>query len=44
MNNFYYSFSALFTFIALNDILGLSKVQRKIKDKVYNKNLNITSN
>lgn len=42
MNNFYYSFSALFTFIALNDILGLSKVQRKIKDKVYNKNLKIT--
>lgn len=35
----YSSIVTLFTFIALNDILGLSKVKRKIKEKVDNKNI-----
>jgi len=33
------SICSLFTFIALNDILGISKVKRKIKEKVDNKNI-----
>ncbi len=33
------SFCSLFTFIALNDILGISKTKRKIKEKIDNKNI-----
>lgn len=32
-------FLALFTFIAINDILGISKVKRKLKNNVVNKNI-----
>ncbi len=39
--NFSFAFSALFTFIALNDIFGLSKVERKVKEKTLNKNLEL---